>query len=254
MEKTTFLITAAGGNGTAIRILDQALSRSEYSEQGQELGMQFEADGAEQAGFLIPADSHFEMTGGEFCGNASRAAAVLLSELQQKEKVAFTVSGFSGEVEATVVKNEGSYFVRCVFPGLPTQRQSVVLSEGQHADVIDLGGIVHVVIEGTFPQEAAFYEAMHRAITRELRLEDRAAVGVVWFRRTDDSVIIDPVVWVKDAKTFYFEQSCGSGSIAVAKVAGVTTITQPTGKNIEALISDDTVVLESEMEIVRAED
>lgn len=80
MTKNQTLITAAGGNGTAIEILDQALTRQEYESRGKALESDFVADGVEQAGFLIPSDRHFEMAGGEFCGNATRSAAVALYE------------------------------------------------------------------------------------------------------------------------------------------------------------------------------
>jgi diaminopimelate epimerase len=255
MNKKIYLITAAGGNGTAIQVLDQALTREQYIERGTELGNSMEADGAEQAGFLIPSDSHFEMAGGEFCGNASRAAALLFSEILAQRAVSFTVSGFDGTVSASVEKkSDQTYFVQCTFPGMPTQQESVVLSNDQHADIIDLGGIVHVVIEGVFPSERAAYESAHKAISKELGFEDRGAVGVVWYERVDDKTVkMYPVVWVKDVKTFFYEKSCGSGTIAVGKVTGLTSIIQPTGKRIEAIITDDAVILQSEMEITRAE-
>lgn len=255
MLKTKYLITATGGNGTAIQILDQALSRAQYAERGGKLGKDMEEQGAEQAGFLIPADNHFEMAGGEFCGNASRAAAILLSELQKKQNPSFTISGYEGKVEATVEKRNGeTYFVRCIFSGMPTKRIPIVLSNGQGANIIDLGGIVHVVIEGPFPADSVAYEAAHQSIMTELGLENRNAVGVVWYERVDDAVRMYPVVWVKDIDTFFYEKSCGSGTIAVGKVTGLSSIIQPTGGSIEAIISDDAVVLASEMEIISAQD
>ena len=54
MTKNQTLITAAGGNGTAIEILDQALTRQEYESRGKALESDFAADGVEQAGFIIP--------------------------------------------------------------------------------------------------------------------------------------------------------------------------------------------------------
>ena len=76
--KSKQLVFAAGGNGIAIETLDAPLSRQEYQERGRALEAEFEPTGAEQAGFLIPSERHFEMAGEEFCGNATRSAAVLL--------------------------------------------------------------------------------------------------------------------------------------------------------------------------------
>lgn len=246
------LITAAGGNGTAIQILQEPLRRSEYELQGKALGEKMESDGAEQAGFLVLSTSHFEMAGGEFCGNASRAAAILLSEADKTKEVSFTMSGFSGKVHALVERHSDKlYNVRCEFPGMPTDTVKTQLSDGQQVSIVDLGGIVHVVIEAVFPESPEAYESAHRAITQEFNLGDRDAVGVVWFTRNGDAINMHPVVWVRAVDTFFYETSCGSGTIAVGKVSGVTSIVQPTGKTISAEIKEDVVILESEMEVVR---
>lgn len=249
---TTTLITAAGGNGTAIEILDKPLTRDEYVTRGKVLGEEMERDGAEQAGFLIPSHLHFEMAGGEFCGNASRAAATLFSETENKSNVDFTVSGFDGTVSAIVTKRSDSlYDVRCVFPGMPTEAQQVVLDNGQSASIVDLGGIVHVVINGSFPSESSAYQEAHREITERFDLSGHEAVGVIWFEESREGIAIHPVVWVKAVDTFFYETSCGSGTIAASRVTGASNIIQPTGKIIRAEIAPDRVILESEMEVVR---
>jgi diaminopimelate epimerase len=251
MKSSIFVITAAGGNGTAIRILDHALSRKEYASEGKELGQDMERFGVEQAGFLIPRDNHFEMAGGEFCGNGSRSAAILFSEIQRKPQVLFTTSGYKGKVSATVKKTgDNTYFVEGVFPGLLAVRKDVILSDNQPATVVDLGGIVHVVIEAPFPSKFDVYRAIHQAITRELNFEKRSCVGVIWIERLKKAVKMHPVVWVKDVDTFFYEQSCGSGTIAVSKVTGIPSVIQPTGKKIEAEITPEAVILRSDMEVV----
>lgn len=251
--KQETLITAAGGNGTAVRTLQGPLSRSEYESIGKDLGDRFEEFGAEQAGFLVLDDQHFEMAGGEFCGNASRAAAVLFSRALDADDVSFTVSGFDGTVDAHVTqKNDDSHYqVRCVFPGMPTDVREVTLADGTPASIVDLGGIVHVVIEAKFPVDSKVYEREHHAITEEFNLGDRDAVGVVWFERTGDAIEMHPVVWVKAINTFFYESSCGSGTIAVGRVTGIPSIIQPSGHPISAEITEDAVILESEMEVVR---
>lgn len=252
MRHQTFVITAAGGNGTAINVLPHALSREDYAGQGKQLGKAMEQYGAEQAGFLIPSKSHFEMAGGEFCGNAARSAAILLSEIEHKPQVSFTMSGYDGRVSATVEKTgEKTYSVECTFPGLPTDLREATLSDGQVVSVVDLGGIVHVVVEAPFPSEPTIYQAQHRSIMQELGLSERSAVGVVWIERIGSGIAMHPVVWVRDVDTFFYERSCGSGTIAVGKVTGVRSILQPTNQHIEASISRDAVTLRSAMEVVR---
>ena len=252
MEIRETLITAAGGNGTAIQIINQPLTREEYETRGKVLGGKMEDIGAEQAGFLVLNDSHFEMAGGEFCGNATRAAAVLFSEAKNNKEISFTVSGFKGTVNAQVAKSsDHTYQVSCVFPGMPTDVREVILDNGQPASIVDLGGIVHVVIEGAFPDDEELYTAAHRSITEKFNLGDRDAVGVVWFEKNQGSAVMHPVVWVKAIDSFFYETSCGSGTIAVGRVTNISSIVQPSGKTISADFTEDAVILESEMEVVR---
>lgn len=251
METRKTLVTAAGGNGTAIEIIDEPLSRGEYASRGKRLGDDFEKLGAEQAGFLVLGENHFEMAGGEFCGNATRSAAVLLYQETGAENVFFTVSGFDGTVHATVQStNATTFFVEAMFPGMNAKMKDVVLDDGSSATVVDLGGIVHVVIMAEFPSDPDVYKVQHRAIVERFNFSDRDAVGVVWCQEQGDSILMHPVVWVRAIDTFFYETSCGSGTIAVGKVTGISSIIQPSGKIISADITEDGIVLKSEMELV----
>lgn len=251
MKNHTFVITAAGGNGTAIEVLEHSLSRAEYAQRGGELMHDAEDYHFEQCGFLILDDNHFEMAGGEFCGNATRSAAILFYRLNGEPEFEFTVSGFSGQVKATVKPlSANRYDVTCTFPGLEA-KTTQVKALGHDATLVDLGGIVHVVIEDDFPQDESQYTADHHQITEDLNLTDRDAVGVCWIKRSDNKVTMHPVVWVPkgEKETFYYESSCGSGTIAVGKVAGVDSVVQPTGQTIDVHFTDNSVELHSEMEI-----
>lgn len=253
MKKNEYIITAAGGNGTAIRVIDSPLTRDEYAREGKIFGKKTEGRGAEQAGFLIPGRQHLEMAGGEFCGNASRAAAILFSRLARTPDVSFTISGYPGLVQARVNSiSDSVYDVACRFDELNLALQPIRLSSGESVTVVDLGGIIHVVIEKPLPSSKKVYQARHTEITRELNLQNRGAVGVLWVERNNEGVIMRPVVWVKDVDTFFYEQSCGSGTIAVAKVTGISSVRQPTGQYIVANIQKNKVVLSSRMELLKS--
>ena len=248
-KKKTCIITAADGNATAIEILDQAVSRYDYAARGREMIEKNQDKAVEQAGFLITSDNHFEMSGGEFCGNAARAAAIIFSYLSGSTEVEFTMSGFSGKVRS-VVRNlgQGKYYVDCSFPGMQTPMVSLGWSDP--SAIVDLGGIVHVVIEADFPKN---YVAEHQRITDLLELGNREAVGVVWLKRDASGVIarIDPVVRVNGGvESFFYESSCGSGSIAAARFSGLRIIEQPSGGTINVEIGEDSVILKSEMEVI----
>lgn len=245
-----YVITAAGGNATAIQILKAAAASAEaYAQLGKQQMAKMEQHGAEQAGFLIPSIKHFEMAGGEFCGNAARAAAYLLFKLTGNRQVSFTMSSCPNQVEGQVKElGDGKSDVTCTFVDLPTKGKPVVANGGQPAMLVDLGGIVHVVIDAPFPKDR--YEHIHRAITQELHLGDREAVGVIWVSDTDKGKRIDPVVWVKGIDSFFYESACGSGSIAAASTTGAKTIIQPTGQPIDVNIAGNTTILHSAMEVV----
>ena len=260
MNNAVSVVTAAGGNATAIQTLNSGLSRAEYELLGREREKDplLRDTGVEQVGFLVRDNRHFEMAGGEFCGNAARAAAFLFAKNDGVNDVSFTMSGFDGTVDAHVEDPSGERSrVECKFSNLPLEVATVKLSEERKAIVVDLGdlgkdiqGIVHVLVEEPFPDS---YEDLHRSITDELKLRDRAAVGVIWVELKEGKAVINPVVWVKAVDTFYYESSCGSGSIATARAYSVNEIVQPTGQSIfvdfETKGTSVTTVLKSEMEI-----
>lgn len=243
--KKNYVISAAGGNNTAIAITDSLLNREQYETLGSDLLGRTEKRKVEQTGFLIPSKNHFEMSGGEFCGNAARSAAFLLSKITGKNEFKFTISGFDGKVEARVDFNQGnssSAFVSCDFCGMETKVEERDIGEDK-IFVVDLGGIVHCLLYGEFPKNS--YKEKHAEIIEKLNLKDRLAVGVIWLSKIEDGVKIDPVVWVKSINTFFYETSCGSGSIAASVVANTTNIMQPSGQFIRVKFYGTTVQLSS---------
>lgn len=245
-----YIIAAAGGNPTAIRILNRTESSDWYAEHGAALMKATAALGVEQAGFLIPDQRRFEMSGGEFCGNAARSAALLLSRFSGDEAGAFQMSGYEGDVHFLVRwESKATATVTCDFDRLPIEVRRDRTADGD-IQIVDLGGIVHIVIEGAPPSD---YEARHRALTRRFGLSDRGAVGVCWVERADDRVTLHPLVWVKAIDSFFYETSCGSGSIAAAVVTGMNEITQPSGEAIEVKREGSTVSLQSCMEVIDEE-
>ncbi len=248
ITSSLYIITAAGGNPTAIRVLPRTESPDWYAERGGILMAETAALGVEQAGFLIPEESRFMMSGGEFCGNAARAAAMLLARFMGAEEGAFQMSGYTGDIRSHVRwENETNANVTCIFDHLPIE----VCREQDAKDtlqIVDLGGIVHIVIEEALPSD---YKARHRALTRRFGLSDRGAVGVCWIERSANRVTLHPVVWVKAIDSFFYETSCGSGSIAATVVTGASTITQPSGEAIEVRREGTQVSLQSRMEVIR---
>lgn len=248
MKNNKFVITAAGGNATTIEVIKSSLSREEYEKRGIDLIKEFEKLSVEQSGFLILDDNHFEMSGGEFCGNAARSAAILLSKIKNNNKVSLTVSGFERIVTSTVTETcDNVFIVECLFPELNVNIKNVEL-DSETVPLVDFGSIAYVVIDDLMPLN---YKFEHRRIVNSLNLNDKDAIGVLWVEKIGNSIKIDPVIWVKSINTFFYETSCGSGSIAVSKVFKSSNIIQPSNKNINVEFNKNRgCVLKSEMEII----
>lgn len=243
-----YVVNAAGGNATSIQVIDQPRERAWYEKEGVQLMERTAEFDPEQSGFLDLGSRHFEMSGGEFCGNAARSAAMLIAMNTDQSEFDFTMSGYEGPVHARVeLKGAAEADVSCVFDNLDAESRQVRLHSGEEVQVVDLGGIVHVLIEGALPTD---YENTHREVMKELELTERAAVGVNWIERDGDQVTLHPVVWVRSIDTFFYETACGSGSIAASVVTGQSDIIQPSGQTIEVNIKDEGIRLFSTMEVI----
>jgi diaminopimelate epimerase len=249
-----YVILAAGGNATAVVIENLPRDRAWYEEKGRELMRRTEPLGVEQAGFLNLDARHFEMSGGEFCGNAARSAAMIIAMCTGETKFDFTMSGYGGPVGASVDINGDKAAVTCSFPNLHAVAEPVNLPNGDEAVLVDLGGIVHVLVREPFVNDRAVYERRHREIIQSLGLGERAAVGVCWIEQAAHrGTMIHPVVWVRGIDSFFYETACGSGSIAAAVASGERDIIQPSGQDIRVFIDADGIHLSSQMENLNVE-
>lgn len=244
-----YIVLAAGGNATAIVTTEASHDRAWYEEQSRDLMRRTEQLGVEQAGFLNLETRHFEMSGGEFCGNAARSAAMLIAKLSGETEFDFTMSGYEGPVHALVALDGDKASVTCTFPNLKAVAEPVELPGGGEGMLVDLGGIVHVLTHDAFVNDRAVYEPRHREIVQALGLSERPAVGVCWIERDGTGLVLHPVVWVRGIDSFFYETACGSGSIAAAAASGIPEIVQPSGQSIRVEIDGNGIHLSSTMEI-----
>lgn len=195
---------------------------------------------AEQVGFLdLGADPvRLDMMGGEFCGNACRAAAAVMA----REGVGLapcagglcgelSVSGAPGPVGLRVMGEGGDCWAEMPLP--PVLGEGVMEPEAG-VGLVRLPGITHLCLdEECHPFPADFAQA-----TADLRARfglDGEAVGCIWYRQGEPCAI-KPVVWVRSTDSTHFETGCGSGSLALAmwlgrgqKIPTGLTVLQPSG-------------------------
>lgn len=168
---------------------------------------------AEQVGFLVPPQAggviRLEMMGGEFCGNALRCTGLYYAVQRGRRREGrfpVEISGYDRPLSVQV--NPLASQVSAEMP-LPQDIQSRTLL-GAPAQAVRLPGIVHAVTSLPVQPEAAVREALE-GLAREF---DVPAAGVMFWDRQRSALV--PAVYVQGTGSLYFEQSCASGSTAVA--------------------------------------
>lgn len=215
MKKKINVIIANPAGNITIFVLDK-FKRAEYQDVATKLLAMKELKG-EQLSFILKnaddCDGKMEMAGLEFCGNASRSFALITARRKGIQGIADILVDVSGSSEKlTVSVNTDTNYTKIKMPQ-PLSIQTLedqpleVLNGGQ---MVDLGGIVHIVLKDVEPTEETFNEIK----TYINKTYNPPAMGVMFYDTKESKLV--PVVYVKDINTTYFEGSCASGSTAVA--------------------------------------
>ena len=187
--------------------------------------MDYDHLAAEQAGFLVAPHSEealfrIEMSGGEFCGNATLSAAALAASEGAESPFFVECSGAPEPLRAEAHPlGSGRWLARAEMPQAHEVRRISLdgFSFGGAAICVSLPGIAHFVVEAA-DLSAADYDALLACLMRET---DADAYGVVPFERMGrDHFRIRPYVAVPSAESRVFERACGSGSLALALALG----------------------------------
>lgn len=222
----------------------------------------------EQVGFVYRDGcvACLDMAGGEFCGNAARAAAWHMLG-GRPGAVLLRVSGASGLISAGV----GDALEAWAEIPMETCRvtKSVVASDycpgatSGGAWFVEMEGISHLVLSAaaSAPFLDGFYaagdaSALLRGASRLLdayfasrfpiNYDSGPATGVVFSDESNGAMKIHPCVFVKQSGTAFYETACGSGSAAAVAVRCVingksasVSVLQPSGSAIETSVAYD---------------
>ena len=163
--------------------------------------------GAEQVGFLTApqagGDVRLEMMGGEFCGNAARCAG--LYRIRQDGLYGTALVEISGCRELVPVTADETG-VWADMP-LPLSMERVTL-DGVVFDAVRFEGIVHLVAECR-PADDVWVRGVLPSVAERFGLP---AAGMMFL----DGETLVPAVYVRDTNSLFWENSCASGSAAVA--------------------------------------
>lgn len=195
--------------------------------------------------FKREAFGRMEMSGLEFCGNASRTFALLVAQdngLKGELKIPVEVSGIDEILNVTV--NTETNFTRIKMPN----PLSVIdyEYEGIKSKAVDFGGIFHVILKN-IDLDMNLFEKIRDDVNQKF---NPPAMGVMFF--SEESSKLDPIVYVKDIDTTYHEGSCGSGTTALSCALGLEkgegthqfTVIQPAGTIDSSVVIEDGKVKE----------
>lgn len=210
MGKISFSKWSPGGNTTVFLPLSAAGARAPERAASLQSG---EMLCAEQLGFVDSANRVLQMAGGEFCLNASRAFGALL-DLERPcpgRSYSMRVSGLDRPVEVEVAGSCPDYICTAT---LILENDPVIRLDGRRF-LVHLPGISHLLVPCSGRGLPDGHARLAESLRREHDLEKREACGVVWWE-ADPAPRIWPLVHVRDTGTDCLENSCGSGSLALA--------------------------------------
>lgn len=196
--KLTYSIYYPSGNATALvnqLVLEPSLKKL-INDKIMSLNPQ-----VEQVGFLSQRSYRLEMAGGEFCGNATRCAVFYYLKGKPGE-INIKISGVRQKLKAGI-DNQGNCWTK-----IPLQKNLITKKLGY--TIINLEGITQVVTDSSPGKIKA------KNILNKLGLLDSVpAAGVMFISKNRSEIKLNPFVWVRDIKTFFYETACASGTAAV---------------------------------------
>ena len=214
--KKTVAFTVANPAGNITIFVRTPFERKDYQAVASQL-LALEEYKVEQVAFVtsqnpsseiapeFKTDGSMEMCGLEFCGNASRSFALLLAKDAGDQGTVYKTIDVSGcEEPLTVEVNADTGNAKIKMP-LP-----VSCERKSECTIVDFGGILHIIVED-LPATREIFDMMKDRVYEQL---DPPAMGVMFWDTAEKK--LEPVVYVKDVDTVYFEGSCGSGTTACA--------------------------------------
>ena len=237
IEKVQYKILNPGGNLTAL------VNGCDYTlEQKKNINkiIMEKYPQIEQVGFLSNDEKRLEMAGGEFCLNASRCAIYEYSKRENNE-ISLSVSGTNQQLLGKLL-NKNTVEVKMNIG----RKIDELIDKQTDLICINLSGILIAImdekeskkyIDKLKENEKQTKEEIKKLIMEKINSSEKA-VGIVLLEKIFNKIKINPIVWVKDIDTCFYETACGSGSLGLAiynyflNKEEQTEIVQPSGYSI----------------------
>jgi histidine racemase len=241
-KKYSIALLSPGGNDTAL--VAGIVSKDARKQINAAIMKKY--SNVEQVGFYKYSQNSniytLEMAGGEFCGNATRALAYLVLN-GKKEDISVRVSGTNQILQAGTTNDTNTYTYIPITKGL-----DAIEKLKPNVYKISLDGITHVVtfIDKKYSAEVLMDKAK-AILSRTNLLTTSVAAGVMFVRKNScGTYLLDPVVWVREIKTIFYETACASGTTALALLLAKNnrqstikiSVRQPSKATLTALINN----------------
>lgn len=213
--KLDYKILNPGGNKTAL------VKGTEFTDKQKclinKLIMEKYLD-VEQVGFLSNEINRLEMAGGEFCVNATRCAVYEYLK-GEKGELEISVSGVNKKLKGKVIDKDKVEVIMEIETDLKD------LIENKNGLIcVKIDGILIAVlneekskkyIEKLKENEELTKIELKEIMKKELNSKEKAE-GIMLLEKENGNVRINPIVWVKEIDTVFYETACGSGSLGTA--------------------------------------
>ena len=229
-----YIIYNPAGNITALVLGD------EYNSEQRKLinnAIMEREKRVEQVGFLSQKDKKLTMAGGEFCGNATRCAALYYIKKEESIELKINNNKIKAGIDCDTLE------VWCEVPIEEYKIEKIC----ETIYKVVLKGITLLVVKDIESYKELKQSAIN--LIKKYNLDDDA-IGVMFVDNAEDIIKVYPIVWVKEIDTLFFENACGSGTIAVTMLESVLksfsnqyNVMQPSGDILKTEISiEDNVV------------
>lgn len=219
---------------------------------------------AEQVGFLTfekDADISIRMAGGEFCGNAAMSAAVYSCIKNKIENKNVTVNfyGIDSFLNVKVEKINSEDWEGTVEMPMLKEIKEVTFEDNEKLPVVFLDSIAHVIIDKSFNDGFTnnfTKEMVEIKIKKWCKFLNVPALGIMDYN--SEASELKPLVYVEEIDTLYWENSCASGTAAIAYYLDSKSdkpvkikVKQAGGKYLEAFTSSDKkLYLKGEVQLI----
>lgn len=208
-----YTICIPGGNNTAL------VYGTNYTQKQKKIindAIMKKHSDVEQVGFInLDRRPELQMAGGEFCGNATRSVASLYLNN--------TPGNLQIIVNSKDIINAGVYENGKAWCEIPYYKGTDVITEKEQGIfIVKMNGMVCIIIQedvaGQYLEHKEDLKNIGMNFINKYNLENNEAVGIMFCERKEELLQINPIVWVKEINTLFYETACGSGTIAVCIV------------------------------------